>query len=463
MASIKKQFVCSQCGATYAKWQGQCGMCHAWNSIEEEISSPPLSKREAFSSQVVGTLQKSKPRHLADIDSTQEKRILFSDKELNRTLGGGLVEGSFILLGGEPGIGKSTLILQTVLQTKGLSTLYISAEESESQLKMRADRIGGENEDLLILCETDLEAILSYATELKPKLLVIDSIQTIATVLSESSPGSPSQIRECANLLLRFSKQQEVAVIIIGHITKDGLIAGPKVLEHTVDTVLLFEGDKHFFFRILRCNKNRFGSTNELGIYEMHHEGLKAIDNPSEYFISKNEEGLSGRCVAVSLEGIRPLLVETQALVSRAVYPNPQRIATGFDIRRLDMLLAVLDKRAGFNLAKQDVYLNITGGLKINDTAMDMSLVVAILSSFLDRAIPPLVCFTGEVGLSGEIRAVSRIDARIGEAERLGYRTIIIPQKNNPSLKETATKARKIRVLSANDVGELARLVFPRK
>lgn len=459
MATLKKQFVCKECGTTYPKWQGQCQVCKAWNSLEEELPLPAVSKREAIAAQAVGGVVKSKPRHLSEIDNSTERRILLSDKELNRTLGGGLVEGSFVLLGGEPGIGKSTLILQTVLQTKGLRTLYISAEESEQQLKMRADRIGGDNNELLILCETDLETILAYATELQPRVLVIDSIQTITTALSESSPGSPSQIRECANLLLRFSKQQAVSVIVIGHITKEGAIAGPKVLEHTVDTVLLFEGDKHFFFRILRCNKNRFGSTNELGIYEMRSEGLRAIENPSEFFVSQNDEALSGRCVAVTLEGVRPLLVETQALVSSAVYPNPQRSATGFDQRRMDMLLAVLDKRAGFKLARQDVYLNIAGGLRIIDTAMDLSVAVAVLSSALDRAVPSSICFTGEIGLSGEIRAVSRIEARIGEAERLGYKAIVIPHANAISL-EKENKKWTIGVHPVKNISALARLVF---
>lgn len=459
MATVKKQFVCKECGATYPKWQGQCGVCKAWNTLEEELPLPQVSKREALASQAIGSSKKSKPRHLAEIHSSEEKRIILSDRELNRTLGGGLVEGSFVLLGGEPGIGKSTLILQTVLQTKGLHTLYISAEESEQQLKMRADRIGGDNEDLLILCETDLETILAYATQIQPKLLVIDSIQTISTSLSESSPGSPSQIRECANLLLRFAKQHAISVVVIGHITKDGTIAGPKVLEHTVDTVLLFEGDKHFFYRILCCQKNRFGSTNELGIYEMRNEGLRGIENPSEHFVSQNDEALSGRCIAVTLEGVRPLLVETQALVSSAVYPNPQRSATGFDQRRLDMLLAVLDKRAGFKLARQDVYLNIAGGLRINDTALDLSIAVAVLSSTLDRAVSTSVCFTGEIGLSGEIRAVSRIEARIGEADRLGYKAIVIPQANKLSLAESTNKIA-IKVLAVKNISELARLVF---
>lgn len=461
MAAIKKHFVCRECGAIYPKWQGQCSSCLCWNTLEEETPLPTLSKSRELPGGASGKLSPAKPLPLKSIGTSEEPRILLSDKEFNRTLGGGLVEGSFTLLGGEPGIGKSTLILQTALHTKGLRTLYVSAEESEHQLKMRADRIGGVNDDLLILCETDLDVILTYATELHPELLVIDSIQTITTALSESSPGSPSQIRECANLLLRFAKQNSIAVILIGHITKEGFIAGPKMLEHTVDTVLVFEGDKHFFFRILRCAKNRFGSTNELGIYEMRTEGLRGIDNPSEHFVSKNAEGLSGRCIAVALEGIRPLLVETQALVSNAIYANPQRSATGFDQRRMDMLLAVIEKRASFKLVRQDVYLNIAGGLRINDPAMDLSVVVAVLSSALDKAIPSSICFSGEVGLSGETRAVSRIEARITEAERLGYKAIVVPRENIESQeKNKGIYTKNIKVLPVANIGELARLIF---
>lgn len=456
---IKKAFVCQSCGATYPKWQGQCNVCKAWNTLEEEFeATASSSKRQANTSQIIGIKSNTKALHLNEIDTSLEKRIQLSDKELNRTLGGGLVEGSFVLLGGEPGIGKSTLILQTVLQTHNLSTLYVSAEESEKQVKMRADRLGGHNEELLILCETNLENILAIANEQKPKVLVIDSIQTIATTLSESSPGSPSQIRESANLLLRYAKQSNTSVIVIGHITKDGAIAGPKVLEHTVDTVLLFEGDKHFYFRILRCNKNRFGSTNELGIYEMQGAGLVVIDNPSEHFVSKNAEGLSGRSIAVALEGIRPLLVETQALVSSAIYPNPQRSATGFDIRRMDMLLAVLEKRAGFKLIRQDVFLNIAGGLRINDPAMDLSVLVSVLSSSIDKTVPSQVCFTGEVGLSGEIRPVARIEARIREAERLGYKAIFIPKENFNST--SLNEKRNLRIIAVGSIVELFKIVF---
>lgn len=457
MATLKKQFVCHECGARFPKWQGQCSSCKSWNSLEEEVAPLPPSKRETARQQAIGKNLSTRPIRLDAIDAHEERRYKLYDQELNRCLGGGLVEGSFTLLGGEPGIGKSTLILQTALKTTGLKTLYVSGEESEQQLKMRADRIGSTNEELLILCETDLETILAFAQEVQPQLLVIDSIQTISTALSESSPGSTSQIRECANLLLRYAKQFAVSVIIVGHITKDGSIAGPKVLEHTVDTVLLFEGDKHFFFRVLRVSKNRFGSTNELGIYEMHQQGLRPIDNPSEQFVSKNADGLSGRSIAVALEGIRPLLVETQALVSSAIYPNPQRNATGFDHRRMDMLLAVIEKRASFKLVRQDVYLNIAGGLRISDPAMDLAIVVSVVSSALDRPVSSSVCFSGEVGLSGETRAVARIDTRIREAERLGYKAIVIPQENASAIANSTTR---IKVLPVANIGELIRLVF---
>lgn len=457
MAAEKKTFVCQECGTTFPKWQGQCTACKAWNSIEEERRIASSTKSIEVADRIVGKKTASKPRKLEEIEISGDRRYRLSDSEFNRVLGGGLVAGSFLLLGGEPGIGKSTLILQAALHTAGLRTLYVSGEESEKQLKLRADRLGGKNRELLILCETDIEAILSAANEVNPHLLVIDSIQTIASELSDSSPGSPSQIKECANLLLRYAKMKGTSVAVVGHITKEGSIAGPKVLEHTVDTVLQFEGDKHFLFRILRCSKNRFGSTNELGIYEMCADGLHIIENPSEHFVSKNADGLSGRSVAIALEGIRPLLIETQALVSSAIYPNPQRSATGFDNRRMDMLLAVLEKRAGFKLLRQDVFLNIAGGLRINDPAVDISVLASVLSSALDRAVPSTICLTGEIGLSGEIRPVSRIEARVAEAERLGYKVVVVPKDNMPSI---TGKALKINVLGASNVEELFRLIF---
>lgn len=461
MGAEKHIFSCSECGAIYSKWQGQCSYCKKWNTIVEEIKSNSSSTSKSLpANRIIGESRSAKPLRLKDIDVKGEKRYKLSDPEFSRVLGGGLVVGSFVLLGGDPGIGKSSLILQTVLQTKGLRTLYVSGEESEQQIKLRAQRLGGENDHLLVLCETNLDAILEIANQLQPHLLVIDSIQTVSCSLSESSPGSPSQIKECANLLLRYAKTKDVSVVVVGHITKEGTIAGPKILEHTVDCVLQFEGDKHFLFRILRSTKNRFGSTDEMGIYEMCSMGLKIIENPSEHFISRYADGLSGRSICVALEGIRPLLIETQALVSTAVYPNPQRSTTGYDLRRLNMLLAVLEKRAGFKLPKQDVFLNIAGGIRINDPAADASILASVLSSALDRVVPNKFCLTGEIGLSGEVRAVSRIEARITEADRLGYKVIIIPKENFAALSQ---KTRKITILPVANVEELLQVLFQKK
>lgn len=458
MAKERKLYSCISCGATYPKWQGQCSACHEWNTLQEEVIRTPLTTNKGGGAvnQIVGT-SKAVPRPLRELKTEEEERINLLDKEFNRVLGGGLVRGSFTLLGGEPGIGKSTLILQTVLRIPHLKTLYVSGEESEHQLKMRAERLGGGESETLIYCATALEEILEAAQEIRPDLIVIDSIQTVFTQLTDSSPGSPTQIRESANLLLRFAKVHHTAVIVIGHINKEGTIAGPKVLEHTVDTVLQFEGDKHFLFRILRSSKNRFGSTNELGIYEMRNDGLQTIENPSELLISKNVEGLSGRAVAVALEGVRPLLIETQALVSSAIYANPQRSATGFDLRRMNMLLAVLEKRAGFKLIKQDVFLNIAGGIRINDPAVDLSVLASVLSSVLDKAIPSNICFTGEIGLSGELRAVSRIEQRIAEAERIGFTHIVIPTGNYAAV---AHKHSRIQIHCCNNVEEALRTIF---
>lgn len=449
MAKDRTVYVCSECGATYSKWQGQCNYCKAWNTLIEEKESAHTEQNATLAERIIGKTSVGKPRLIKDITAQREARIPLSDNEFNRVLGGGLVRGSFVLLGGDPGIGKSTLILQTVLHTKGLRTLYVSGEESEYQLKMRAERLGGENDATAILTATDMEGILTAADEYKPDLLVIDSIQTVTTSLSESSPGTPSQIRESANLLLRYAKSQGVSVIVIGHITKEGALAGPKVLEHTVDTVLQFEGDRHYQFRILRATKNRFGSTSELGIYEMRGNGLIIVDNPSELFISKNIDGLSGRSIAAALEGIRPLMIETQGLVSSAVYPNPQRSSTGFDLRRLNMLLAVLEKRAGFKLLRQDVFINIAGGIRINDPAVDLAVLLAVLSSAIDKPIPGSVCFAGEVGLNGEIRAVNRIRERVAEADRLGYKTFFLPQEN---LKNLSQKEYTLRLVGADNI-----------
>ena len=455
MAKKKTVYHCSECGAQYPKWQGYCSQCGTWNSIEEEEII--LTKGDKPTSTFTATsITASKPVRLGDIQHREEVRLSLGDPELDRVLGGGLVEGAFVLIGGEPGIGKSTLVLQTVLRLP-YKTLYVSGEESLSQLKMRADRLGGTNEDTLIYAETSLEKILSTALELQPQLLVIDSIQTIQTELSDSTPGSVSQIRECANALLKYCKTEGVAVLVIGHITKEGSIAGPKVLEHTVDVVLQFDGDKHYMYRILRGQKNRFGSTAELGIYEMRQTGLLPVENPSEHLMSQASLGLSGTAIAVAMEGVRPFLIETQALVSSAVYATPQRSSTGFDARRMNMLLAVLEKRAGFKLIQKDVFLNIAGGIRLADPASDLAVITAVLSSSLDIALPEGVCLTGEVGLSGEVRSVSRIEQRILEAERIGFRAMILPESNLTGLD---TSSRKIRLVGVKTVEEAFRKLF---
>lgn len=455
MAKKKTVYHCSECGAQYPKWQGYCSQCGTWNSIEEEEII--LTKGDKPTSTFTATsITASKPVRLGDIQHREEVRLSMGDPELDRVLGGGLVEGAFVLIGGEPGIGKSTLVLQTVLRLP-YKTLYVSGEESLSQLKMRADRLGGTNEDTLIYAETSLEKILSTALELQPQLLVIDSIQTIQTELSDSTPGSVSQIRECANALLKYCKTEGVAVLVIGHITKEGSIAGPKVLEHTVDVVLQFDGDKHYMYRILRGQKNRFGSTAELGIYEMRQTGLLPVENPSEHLMSQASLGLSGTAIAVAMEGVRPFLIETQALVSSAVYATPQRSSTGFDARRMNMLLAVLEKRAGFKLIQKDVFLNIAGGIRLADPASDLAVITAVLSSSLDIVLPEGVCLTGEVGLSGEVRSVSRIEQRILEAERIGFRAMILPESNLTGLD---TSSRKIRLVGVKTVEEAFRKLF---
>lgn len=451
----KTIYTCTSCGTVYPKWQGQCHACKEWNTIEEEIDLAP-TKSAGVASQLIGGGQKNRPLKLKDIDATSESRRDMYDPEFNRVLGGGLVPGAFVLLGGEPGIGKSTLILQTVLRVP-YKTLYVSGEESAAQLKMRADRLGAVHDNCLIYTETNLENIIKTAIAERPDLLVIDSIQTIQTELSESSPGSPSQIRECANLLLKYAKTEGVPVILIGHITKEGSIAGPKILEHTVDVVLQFDGDKHYLYRILRGQKNRFGSTNELGIYEMQHSGLRPVENPSEHLMSGAKQALSGVAIAVAMEGIRPFLIETQALVSSAIYATPQRSATGYDTKRMNMLLAVLEKRAGFKLIQKDVFLNIAGGIKIADPATDLAIITAVLSSSLDLALPEGVCLAGEVGLSGEVRPISRIEQRIIEAERIGFRGIIIPKSNLANIQERSWS---IRVVGVETVEEAFKILF---
>ncbi|NDV67609.1 DNA repair protein RadA [Dysgonomonas sp. 25] len=453
MAKIKTVYVCSNCGNDSPKWIGKCPVCGEWNTYVEESIATSATKTK---SEILYATEKAKPLRLKDVETGEDPRIDLKDGELNRVLGGGMVPGSLILLGGEPGIGKSTLILQTVLNLDKIKTLYISGEESSRQLKMRADRINANNETCYILCETNLEQIFTQIKNINPDFVVVDSIQTIHTELVESSPGSVSQVRECSAAILKFAKETGTPVVLIGHINKEGSIAGPKVLEHIVDTVLQFEGDQHYMYRILRSIKNRFGSTAELGIYEMRQNGLREVSNPSELLLTQNHEGLSGVSIAAAIEGLRPFLIETQALVSTAAYGTPQRSATGFDIRRMNMLLAVLEKRAGFKLIQKDVFLNIAGGLKVNDPGMDLSVMSAVLSSNLDIAIERSVCMTGEVGLSGEIRPVNRIEQRILEAEKLGFNKILIPQNN---LKGFTTKT-EIEIIQVRKVEEAFRTLF---
>ena len=452
MAKDKIAYVCENCGQESAKWVGKCPSCGQWNTFKEIRVSSDTGTRAARSVAHVLNSHRSAnpeamPQRLRDISGQAMPRMDMHDDELNRVLGGGLVHGSIILLGGEPGIGKSTLTLQTILRMPDRRILYISGEESAYQLKMRAERLLSNGytghhtdatvsresvdfENLLILCETSLEAIFSHIKDVKPELVVIDSIQTIATEEVESSAGSVSQVRECAASLLRFAKSSGTPVILIGHINKEGTLAGPKILEHIVDTVIQFEGDQHYMYRILRSIKNRFGSTSELGIYEMRPTGLRPVSNPSELLLTQDHDGLSGIAITAAIEGIRPFLVETQALVSSAAYGTPQRQATGFDQRRLNMLLAVLEKRVGFKLMQKDVFLNIAGGLRVTDLAMDLSVIAAVLSSNVDTPIESGWCMAGEVGLSGEVRPVSRIEQRIAEAEKLGFTHMIVPKNN---------------------------------
>jgi DNA repair protein RadA/Sms len=455
MVKAKTVYVCSQCGADSPKWIGKCPNCGEWNTYVEEVIAKEPSAKHAIPG--FADKEKARPVLLRDITGTEESRIDMEDAELNRVLGGGLVKGSLVLIGGEPGIGKSTLVLQSVLKLKGLKTLYVSGEESGRQLKLRADRLQQENTACYILSETCLEHIFVQARNIQPDLIIIDSVQTIYTELIESSPGSVSQVRECSAAILKYAKESGVPVLLIGHINKEGSIAGPKVLEHIVDTVLQFEGDRHYMYRILRSIKNRFGSTAELGIYEMRQDGLREVSNPSELLLTQNHEGLSGVAIAAAIEGIRPFLIETQSLVSSAVFPTPQRSATGFDLRRMNMLLAVLEKRAGFKLIQKDVFFNIAGGLRVNDPAIDLSVISAILSSSLDISIEQGVCLAGEVGLSGEIRPVNRIEQRISEAEKLGFHRILIPHNN---LKGFDSSKCKIQIVQVRKVEEAFKQLF---
>lgn len=446
MAKDKIAYVCSNCGQESAKWIGKCPSCGQWNTFKEiriagdtgsqAAKNAGMTMRHGGAATMFGGQHSdsdAKPMKLRDISAIDEPRIDMHDAELNRVLGGGMVPGSITLLGGEPGIGKSTLTLQTILNMPEKRILYVSGEESAHQIKLRADRLAQGTatfDHIMILCETQLEKIFSHVQEVAPELIVIDSIQTIATEDVDSSPGSISQVRECAASLLRFAKTSGIPVILIGHINKEGTLAGPKILEHIVDTVIQFEGDQHYMYRILRSIKNRFGSTSELGIYEMQQSGLRQVSNPSELLLTEDHDGLSGVAISCAIEGVRPFLVETQALVSTAAYGTPQRSATGFDQRRLNMLLAVLEKRVGFKLMQKDVFLNIAGGLRVTDLAMDLSVIAAVLSSNVDTAIEPGWCMAGEVGLSGEVRPVNRIEQRIAEAEKLGFQHIIIPKYN---------------------------------
>ena len=448
MAKVKTTFFCQNCGNQYSKWQGQCTACKAWNTIVEEV----IQKEEKSSWKTTSSSVKrvSKPLLIQDIDTSQESRLNTYDAEFNRVLGGGIVPGSLILLGGEPGIGKSTLLLQISLKLP-YKTLYVSGEESQKQIKMRAERIHSKHTNCYILTETKTQNIFKQIEALEPDIVIIDSIQTLHSDYIESSSGSISQIKECTTELIKFAKETATPVVLIGHITKDGNIAGPKILEHMVDTVLQFEGDRNHVFRILRANKNRFGSTHELGIYEMQGSGLREVSNPSEILISKKDEELSGNAVAATLEGMRPLMIEVQALVSTAVYGTPQRSATGFNAKRLNMLLAVLEKRAGFRLGTKDVFLNITGGINVDDPAIDLAVVAAILSSNEDVALQKDVCFAAEVGLSGEIRPIQRVEQRILEAEKLGFASIFISKYNKITL-----KPKSIQIHLVSKVEELA-------
>ena len=449
MAKLKTVFFCQNCGVQSPKWIGKCPSCNEWNTYVEEVVQK-LSSTSGFEKLTAKKI--NKPQRIDEITLSVEQRKDTNNNELNRVLGGGLVPGSLILIGGEPGIGKSTLMLQVALKIKKFKVLYVSGEESEQQIRMRAERIGIINTNCFILTETSTQNIFTHIESVAPDMVVVDSIQTLNTAVIESSTGSVSQIRECASELNRFAKETGTPVFLIGHITKDGSIAGPKVLEHMVDTVLQFEGDRNHGYRILRATKNRFGSTSELGIYEMQNSGLREVSNPSEILLSQRDENLSGVAIASTIEGLRPMLIETQALVSSAAYGTPQRSATGFDLRRLSMLLAVLEKRCGFRLSAKDVFLNIAGGIRVDDPAIDLAVVTAVLSSGEDIPIDPKLCFSAEVGLSGEIRPVNRIDQRVSEAEKLGFEKIIISKYNLKGLEIPKSGLQLVPVKKIEDV-----------
>lgn len=458
MAKVKTAYFCQVCGYESAKWAGKCPSCGQWNTLVEElIQKDPKKAANDWDTYHENGSTKQRTRHLNDIETKDRSRLLTVDAELNRVLGGGIVPGSIILVAGEPGIGKSTLFLQMGLQLNDVVTLYISGEESDEQIKMRADRLGIKSENFYLLTETSTNVIFQEIKKLRPQVIIVDSIQTLESSFVESSPGSVSQIRECAAEFQQFAKETGTPVFLIGHITKDGAIAGPKLLEHMVDTVLQFEGDRHYAYRILRTLKNRFGSTAELGIYQMNDNGMNPVINPSEILITQKEEDLGGIAIAATIEGQRPLLIEVQALVTQSVYGTPQRTVSGFDTRRLQLLLAVLEKRGGFHFGVKDVFLNLAGGLKVEDPSIDLAVMAALLSSYEDRAIPHDVCFAGEVGLSGEIRAVNRIEQRVAEAEKLGFSKIIVSKYSQKSL---GNRKHDIEIITMGRVEEMYRYLF---
>lgn len=457
MAKVKSAFFCQQCGYETPKWTGKCPSCGAWNSFVEEIIQRDDKTKKDINWDDEDHKQSRKALKIDEVTTAQEARMITPDTELNRVMGSGMVPGSVILVAGEPGIGKSTLFLQCALLWKNITTLYVSGEESAQQIKLRAERIGITNSNLFLLTATDTGTIFQEIKKIRPQFIIIDSIQTLESPYVESAAGSVSQVRECAAELQRFAKATNTPVCIIGHITKDGSIAGPKILEHMVDTVLQFEGDRHYAYRILRTVKNRFGSTSELGIYEMVSQGMRPVTNPSEILLSQHDEPLSGIAIASTMEGLRPLMIEVQALATQAVYGTPQRTVSGLDLRRLQLLLAVLEKRGGFHFGAKDVFVNIAGGLKIEDPSIELAVVCALLSSYEDKALPSNICLVGEIGLSGEIRAVNRIDQRIAEADKLGMDAIFIPKANAKGLnKDNYT----IQIKTVNKVEDVYRVLF---